>query len=391
MRLLFSISKMMRLLLLVGMLTSLAFAFTTAPAADMWVYFGTYTGGKSHGIYASQMDATGKITEPKLVAAITNPSFLTVDARQQFLYAISEVAGSGGKKQGDVVAYSINATNGQLTEINQQVSGGDVLCHVQIDATGKTVLVASYGGGSVTAFPVNADGSLRSASSFIQHSGSSVNPLNQKGPHAHCVVTDPGNRYALVCDLGLDKVVVYQLDASTGKLMTNSPAFASLTPGSGPRHLAFHPNGKLAYVVSEMGCSVTVFSYDGNRGALSEIQTVSALPLGRHPDPTLSGAEIAVHPSGKFLYASTRGIDQINVFTIAEPTGKLSPIQHISSGGKTPRFFGIDPAGKFLFAANQNADNVSIFKIDTATGRLTPAGQTLQLGNPSCVVFVPGR
>lgn len=391
MRFLFSISKMMRTLLLLVTLTSLAVAITVASAADEWVYFGTYTGGKSRGIYASQMDATGKITEPKLVATITNPSFLTVDARQQFLYAITEVAGAGGKKQGAVIAYSINATNGQLTEMNRQGAGGDVLCHVQIDATGKTVLVASYGGGSVTAFPVNADGSLARASSFIQHSGSSVNPLNQKGPHAHCVVTDPGDRHALVCDLGLDKVLVYQMDASTGKLTTNIPAFAPLTPGSGPRHLAFHPNGGFAYVVNEMGCSVTVFSYDGNRGALSEIQTVSALPLDRHPDPTLSGAEIAVHPSGKFLYASTRGIDQINVFAIAEPTGKLSPIEHISSGGKTPRFFGIDPAGKFLFAANQNSDNVTIFKIDTTTGRLTPAGQTLQLGNPSCVVFVSRR
>jgi 6-phosphogluconolactonase len=360
-------------------------------AADSWVYFGTYTGGASKGIYVSRMNSEGSVTPPKLAATVTNPSFLTVDAQQHFLYAVSEISGASGKKQGNVTAYAIDQQSGELAKLNEQLSGGDALCHVQIDANGKTVLVASYGGGSISAFPINPDGSLGKVSSFIQHEGSSVNPRNQKGPHAHCVITDPANRFALACDLGLDKVLVYKLDASAATLMTNDPPFVSLTPGSGPRHLTFHPNGKFAYLINEMGCNVTAFAYDAERGALAEIQTVSALPADRNPDPTLSGAEIAVHPSGKFLYASTRGIDQINSFAIDVKTGKLSPIEHVSSGGKTPRFFGLDPAGKFLFAANQNSDNVKVFKINLENGRLTPTGQTLPIGNPSCVVFVPAK
>ena len=363
----------------------------SAKAADHWVYFGTYTGGASKGIYVSRMDAKGDLTLPKLAATITNPSFLTVDSKHHFLYAISEISGAPGKQQGDVTAYSINKETGELTKLNDQLSGGDVLCHVQIDATGKTVLVSSYGGGSVSALPVNADGSLGKVSSFVQHQGSSVNPRNQKGPHAHCVITDPANRFALACDLGLDKILIYQLNAASAIITSNTPAFASVTPGSGPRHLAFHPSGKFVYLANEMGCNVTVFDYDAEHGALSEIQTVSALPPDRSPDPTLSGAEVAVHPSGKFLYVSTRGIDQINSFAIDRKTGKLTPMEHVSSGGKTPRFFSLDPAGKFLFAANQNSDNVTILKINSHNGRLTPTGQTLQIGNPSCAIFVPTK
>lgn len=368
------------------------FAATAANLAainrDQWVYFGTYTGGKSKGIYVARLDAAGKLSEPKLVAAITNPSFLTADASHRFLYAASEVSAIG-KKAGDVAAYAINAQTGELTKLNEQPSGGDVLCHIQIDATGKTVLVASYGGGSVTAFPVSADGSLGRATSFIQHQGSSVNPRNQKGPHAHCIVTDPANQFALACDLGLDKVLVYKLDAKAATLTINTPAFVSLTPGVGPRHLAFHPNGKIVYVVNEMGCSVAVFNYAAARGALSEIQTISALPAGMKTDPSLSGAEVIVHPSGKFLYTSTRGLDWINVFSIDAASGKLSPIQHIVSGGKTPRCFNLDPAGKFLLAANQNSDNVVVFTIDPVTGQLALTGQSIEVGNPSCAVFVP--
>ena len=360
----------------------------SAHATDQWVYFGTYTGGTSKGIYVSRLSATGALSEPRLVAAIPNPSFLATDATHRFLYAASEV-NAAGKKTGDVVAYAINARTGDLTQLNEQASGGEVLCHIEVDATGKTVLVASYGGGSVSALPVQADGSLGTVSSFLQHHGSSVNPRNQKGPHAHCVVTDPANRFAFACDLGVDQILCYKLDAAAATLTSNTPAFTAVAPGSGPRHLAFSPAGKFAYLINEMGCNVTVFAYDAARGTLAEIQTVSALPADRVPDATLSGAEIAVHPSGKFLYASTRGVDQIHVFAIDEQTGKLSVIEHVASGGKTPRFFGLDASGAWLLAANQNSDNVTIFKINPENGCLTPSGQTLPIGNPSCAVFVP--
>lgn len=362
-----------------------------AAEADHWVYFGTYTGGKSKGIYVSRLDAAGKLTEPQLAATAANPSFLAADPTQRFLYAISEVNNTSGKKQGDVTAYAINARTGQLTELNQQLSGGEALCHIQLDAKGKTVLVASYGGGSLTAFPVNANGSLGKSSSFIQHHGSSVNPLNQKGPHAHCIVADPANRFALACDLGLDKVLVYKLDANTASLTTNNPAFAALTPGIGPRHLVFHASGKFLYVINEMGCNITAFRYDAEHGALSEIQTISTLGKGQNLDPSFSGAEVVVHPSGKFLYGSTRGLDVINVFSIDEKTGKLAPIENVPSGGKTPRNFNLDPTGRFLLAANQNSDNVVVFRIDPATGQLTPTGQSVEVGSPACVVFAPVR
>ena len=366
-----------------------AAATPAAPGRDQWVYFGTYTGGKSKGIYVSRLDAVGKLSEPRLVATITNPSFITVDATRRFLYAVSEV-NAAGKPEGDVAAYAIDARTGELTKLNEQRSGGgDALCHIQIDATGKTVLVASYGGGSLTAFPVQADGRLGPVASFIQHRGSSVNPRNQTGPHAHCIVTDPANRFALACDLGLDQVLIYKLDASTATLTTNIPACASLTPGVGPRHLAFHPNGKIVYVINEMGCSVTVFNYDAAHGALSEIQTVSTLPVGTEIDPRRSGAEVIVPPSGKFLYASTRGADLITVFSIDAANGKLSPVQKISSGGKTPRNFNLDSSGRFLLAANQDSDSVVVFGMDSATGQLTPTGSSLAVGNPSCVLFVP--
>ena len=362
-----------------------------AAEADHWVYFGTYTGGKSKGIYVSRLDAAGKLTEPQLAATAVNPSFLAADPTQRFLYAISEVNNTSGKKQGDVTAYAINARTGQLTELNQQLSGGEALCHIQLDATGKTALVASYGGGSLTAFPVNANGSLGEPSSFIQHHGSSVNPLNQKGPHAHCIVADPANRFALACDLGLDKVLVYKLDANTASLTTNNPAFAACAPGVGPRHLAFHTSGKFAYVINEMGCSITAFGYDADHGALSEIQTISTLAEGQSPDPSFSGAEVVVHPSGKFLYSSTRGLDVISLFSVDERTGKLARTENVPSGGKTPRNFSLDPTGRFLLAANQNSDNVVVFRIDSGTGRLTPTGQSVEVGNPSCVLFLPVR
>jgi 6-phosphogluconolactonase len=363
----------------------------SAHATEYWVYFGTYTGGASRGIYCSRLTSDGDLTSAQLVASVRNPSFLAVDSKHRFLYAISEVTSMAGQDEGDVVAYSLDGESGKLTELNQQVSGENALCHVHVDGADNTVLVTSYGGGCVAAFPVHADGRLGNISSFIQHHGSSVNPKNQKGPHAHCIVTDPSSHFALVCDLGLDKVLVYRLDNQNSKLSSNAVAFASFPPGTGPRHLAFHPNGKFVYVISEMGCSVTGFDFDDRSGMLKKIQTVSTLPEGQTTSQAFTGAEVVVHPSGKFLYGSTRGLDLINVYAIDEKTGRLTPIESVPSGGKTPRNFNTDPTGRFLLAANQNSSNVAVFKINPSTGRLTATGRSVEIGSPCCVLFVPAK
>jgi 6-phosphogluconolactonase len=364
---------------------------SAAGGREYWVYFGTYTGAKSKGIYVSRMDAAGKLTEPELAATTVNPTFLATDPRQHFLYAANEIGNYQGQKAGGVTAFALDAKSGKLTELNEQSSGGDGPCHVSVDATGKTVLVANYGGGSVAALPVNSDGSLAPAATFIQHQGSSVVLQRQAGPHGHFIIADPANRFALACDLGLDKVLIYKLDAKKALLTPNDPAFVPLKPGAGPRHLAFHPNGKFVYVIDELDCTLTVFSYDAKHGALTEIQNLSTLPAGETKKSNYSCAEVVVHPSGKFLYGSNRGHNSIVLFDIDEKTGKVTLVEHTPTGGKTPRNFNLDPSGHFLLAANQDSGNVLAFSIDPKTGHLTPTGQQLQIGSPVAIVFVPVR
>lgn len=360
-----------------------------AAGGDYWVYFGTYSGGKSQGIYVSRMDAAGKLNEPEVAAATTNPAFLAVDPKHRFLYAANEVDVFQGRKNGGVSAFALDAETGHLMALNDQPSIGTGPCHVQVDATGRVLLVANYGGGSVAAYPLKEDGSVGVATSFIQHEGSSVNPERQAGPHGHCIITDPANRFALVCDLGLDKVLIYKLDAARAKLTPNKPPFAITRAGAGPRHLAFDPSGHHVYVIDELDCTMTVFRYDAARGALSDMQNISTLPAGITNQPGFSTAEVVVHPSGKFLYGSNRGHNSISVFSIDKKTGKLALIDNVPSGGKTPRCFNIDPTGRFLLAANQGSDKVIAFSINADTGRLTPTGQVLKVGNPVCVIFVP--
>jgi 6-phosphogluconolactonase len=360
-----------------------------AAGEDYRVYFGTYSGGKSEGIYVSRMDAAGKLSMPEVAAACTNPAFLAVDPKHRFLYAANEVDNFEGRKSGGVSGFALDATNGHLTALNDQPSIGTGPCHVSVDATGKTLLVANYGGGSVAAYPLNADGSVGVATSFIQHEGSSVNAQRQAGPHGHCIITDPANRFALVCDLGLDKVLIYKLDAAKAKLTPNDPPFAITRAGAGPRHLAFHPNGNFVYVIDELDCTMTVFRYNAARGALQDIQNVSTLPAGTTNQPGFTTAEVVAHPSGKFVYGSTRGHNSISVFSVNKKTGKLTLVDNVPSGGKTPRCFNIDPTGRFLLVANQSSNNVVVFSIDAETGKLTPTGQELKVGNPVCVIFVP--
>lgn len=356
-------------------------------AREMLVYFGTYTGAKSKGIYVSRLDLkTGKLTPAELAAETKSPSFLAIHPSRRFLYAVGEVNDFGGKPGGAVTGFSINPQTGQLTLLNQQTSGGAGPCHLVVDKAGKNVLVANYGGGSVEALPLREDGLLGGPSAFIQHTGSSVNPSRQKEPHAHSINLDAANRFAAAADLGLDKVLIYKFDTAKGTLVPNDPPSASVKPGSGPRHFAFHPSGRYAYVINEIVCSVTAFAYDAGRGILSEIQTISTLP--GEVQRGYSTAEVQVHPSGKFLYGSNRGHDTIAVFSIDEKTGKLTRVENEPTQGKTPRNFGIDPTGQFLLAANQNSDTVVVFRIDAKTGALNPTGQTADVPAPVCVKFL---
>ncbi|MGC3959814.1 MAG: lactonase family protein [Verrucomicrobiota bacterium] len=370
----------------------IAFHVVAATAAEYWVYFGTYTSSASKGIYAARFDsATGKLSAPELVAETRNPSFLAMHPTGKFLYAVGEVDNTQGQRAGAVNAYELDAKTGALTVLNQQISGGTGPCHIAVDATGKSVLVANYGSGSIAALPVQADGSLGAATTTIQHAGSSVNPKRQAGPHAHFITPSPDNRFALACDLGLDKVLVYQLDPANAKLTTNNPPHAVVLHGSGPRHLAFHPNGRFAYVINEMALTITIFSYDAQQGALFEEQNVSTVPAGYVITEKDSTAEIAVHPNGKFVYGSNRGHNSIAVFSVDAKTGKLALIQNESTQGKTPRHFVIDPSGRWLFAENQGSDSVGGFAIDVATGKLQSTGQTVAVGSPVCAVFVKAQ
>ncbi len=354
-----------------------------------WVYVGTYTGGKSKGIYLFHLDmASGKLTAVGLAAETTNPSFLAIHPGRRFLYAVNEIENFDGKKSGAVSAFAIDPETGHLTLLNRQPSGGAGPCHLVVDKQGKNVLVANYGSGSVAVLPIQADGRLGPPTSTIQHSGSSVNPQRQEGPHAHSINLDAANRHALAADLGLDKVFIYRFDADRGTLSPNDPPFAAVAPGAGPRHFAFHPNGRTAYVINEMGMTVTVFSYDAGTGALKTLQTISTLPEGAHGE-NYSTAEVQVSPNGKFLYGSNRGHDSIAIFQIDPHTGLLTYVGNEPTQGKTPRNFGIDPTGTYLLAANQDSNTIVVFRIDPQTGRLTPTGNTAEVPMPVCVKMMP--
>ncbi len=334
-------------------------------------------------IHAADMDMnTGTLTNLRVAADIAGPQFIVIDPKQRFLFTLNTTT-ADGVRTGMVSAFSIASKTGKLTLLNQQPTRGAGPTHLDVDNGCKTILVANYGGGSVAAFGVDKDGALATASSFIQHEGSGPNAQRQQGPHAHCINIDPANRFALSCDLGADKVFVYKLDSAKSTLAPNDPPFASLKPGAGPRHLAFHPSGRFVYVINELDSTMTGFGYDAKQGVLKEIEAVSTLPAdftGRN-----FPAEVAVHPGGKFLYGSNRGHDSIVVFGINKNTGRLVPVQHQSTGGKTPRHFEIEPTGKFLLAANQESGSIIVFRIDSATGRLSSTGSALEIEGPSCI------
>jgi 6-phosphogluconolactonase len=382
--------------LVLALLTSALWTVNTQGAkkpsanGDYFVYIGTYTGPASKGIYAYRFrPADGKLTSIGLASETTNPSFLAIHPNGRFVYAVSEVDSFNGQKTGAVSAFRIEPQSGKLTLLNTVSSRGGGPCHVLVDKTGKNLLVANYGTGSVASIPVKEDGSLGESTAFVQHTGHSVNPERQEGPHAHSVNLSADNRFMIATDLGLDEALVYRFAPAQGSLTPNDPPFAKVEPGSGPRHFAFHPTGKYAYTINEIKSTVTAFRYDRSRGTLQELQTVSSLP--KDFSGQNSTAEIAVDRQGRFLYGSNRGHNSIAVFAIDAHTGRLTLVENASTQGNTPRNFAIDPTGSYLFAANQNSGNIVLFHIDRTTGRLTPAGQTVEVGSPVCVTFVAAR
>ncbi|MGN6544864.1 MAG: lactonase family protein [Aureliella sp.] len=348
-------------------------------------YIGTYTSGSSKGIHRCVLDtSTGKLQDLELVAEIDNPSFLTIHPTLDVLYACSEIRREGRREGAQLMAYKVGS-DGKLTAIGGQPSGGAGPCYVSTDKTGKVALVANYGSGSISSLPIADDGSLQPIASNFQHTGKSVDPQRQEGPHAHCIMADPSNRYACAVDLGLDQVLVYALDVATGTMTPKPEGNYHAPPGSGPRHIAFHPDGAHVFIIHEMGNLLAAARWDSAGGKFTPLGSVSTLPSDFKGENTT--AEVLVHPSGKFVYGSNRGHDSIAIFGFDAQTEKLTPIGYALTGGKTPRNFRIDPTGQFLLAENQGSDSIVVFKIDAATGKLSQVGEPLSVGAPCCIKF----
>lgn len=375
------------LCLALAALISGVWAASSVSKGPWHVYVGTYTDKGSKGIYAYRFDSkSGKLDSIGLAAETQDPTFLAVHPSFKYLYAVNEVNRFNGERTGSVSAYRINSATGKLTFLNVVSSRGTGPAHLTVDRGGKFVLVANYGGGSIAALAINADGSLGDATASIQHKGSSVNPRRQREPHAHSINMSPDNRFAIVADLGLDKLLVYRFDAAKGTLEPNHPPSVSLKPGAGPRHFAFHPNGRVAYAINEIASTVTVFDWNAANGVFTEKQTVTTLPKDFSGEN--STAEVVVHPNGKFLYGSNRGHDSVAIFSIAKD-GTLTPVDVTPLAVKTPRNFAIDPSGGFLFAEGQASGGIVLFRIDSKTGRLTPAGTSVEITAPVCIRFGP--
>jgi len=377
-----------RLLRSTLLLSAVLYCSGVAQAERYRVFVGTYTGGDSisKGVYSCEFDAeTGKLSEPVLAAELINPSFLAIHPSGKYLYAVNEVSEGPGRGNGAVTALTINA-DGTLTKINHQASEGGAPCHCNVDSTGTNLLIANYGGGNVAVYPISEDGSLKPVSCNIQHEGSSIDKSRQGAPHAHSINISSDNKFAYAADLGLDKIMIYKLDAEAHTLTPASQPAALVTPGGGPRHFAIHPSSKFAYTNNEITMVVTGFSRNPEDGSLKAIQEISTIPAGF--DGRKSTAECLVHPSGKFLYVSNRGHETITAFTIDQETGLLTYVENEPTGGKEPRNFFIDPSGKWLLAENQNSDTVYVFSIDQQTGALKPTGDFVTVGRPVCIRMV---
>jgi 6-phosphogluconolactonase len=373
-------------------------AATTLGAVGLWrgtlgsadsplLYVGTYTeGGRRDGIHLVRMDpGTGALRRVAAVDAGQNPSFLAIHPNGRTLFAVNEVSDRAGRSTGALRSFAIDAVSGGLTPINEQASGGAAPCYVSTDRTGRVAMVANYVGGSVAILAVGEDGVLTKASQVVQHIGTGKIPARQEHAHAHCIIPHPSNRFALVADLGIDRVLVYWLDVAGRSLMHVAESDAEMAPGTGPRHLAFHPTLPVVYVAGELNSSVSALRCDPDTGALSVLQTIAMLPAGftgeNYP------ADIHVASDGRTLYVSNRGHNSIAVFSIAAGTGMLMLQQTMSTGGDWPRNFSLDPTGRWLLVANQRSGSVVVFGRDVESGRLTPTAQRLDLPSPVCLRF----
>ena len=361
----------------------LVLATLSANAADTYVYFGTHRSGPGIGFSLAHFDTdTGALTKPEFIMEAEAPAFFVIHTDGKHLYTCN-----AGQKTGSVSAYEIDPKTGKLTLLNQQPSGGAEPSYITLDKTEHYALVANYNAGNIAVLAIKPDKSLGDRTGFAQHTGSSVNPKRQSRPFAHSIIVDPSNRFALVADLGVDKLFVYRFNERDGSLTPNDPPFAAVKPGSGPRHVKFHPNGQWVYLINEMGSTVTGFNWDAAKGSLTELQTISTLPAGF--SNANSCAELEIHPNGRFLYGSNRGHDSLVVCAIDPATGRLSLVQHVSSGGKQPRNFTFDPTGQWILCTNHGSDNAVVFRVDGTTGKLTPVGPPIKVPFPFCERFLP--
>lgn len=350
------------------------------------LYAGTYTNADSRGIHLLRLNmATGELVTAELAAEAINPSYLAIAANGRNLYAVSEVNSIGGETGGGLTSFAIEPRTGALRRLNQVGSRGGSPCYVTLHPKGTHALVANYGGGNLAVIPVRPDGSLASAVDVKQHSGVGANPQRQPGPRAHCVLFTPDQRHVVAVDLGIDKVMVYRWNVAGRLDPAPTPHFAT-RPGAGPRHLAFHPNGRLACLINELDSTLVSCAWDARQGEFREIQTVPTLPESFKG--TNYCADVHFHPNGRFVYGSNRGHDSLAIWRIDPQSGRLELVGHESTGGRNPRNFVIDPTGRWLLVANQASDSVIVFRIDPVTGRLTRKGEPLQLSLPVCLKFL---
>lgn len=350
-------------------------------AKPILFHVGSYADEGSPGLHLCRLDpANGRLERLDSISAGANPSFLALHPGGRYLYAVNEQKVYQGRPGGAVCAFVLDPETGTPLLLNRQPSHGTDPCHLSLDRTGRFVLAANYSSGSLAVFPLEQDGRLAAASTVVQHQGRGPNAARQEGPHAHAIEPDPGNRFALACDLGLDRLLVYRFDLATGGLALHNEA--QLRPGAGPRHLAFHPDGRRLYVINELDSTLTVFAYEGDDGRLDELQTITTLP-GDYRGPN-DCAEVCMHPSGNFVYASNRGHDSLAVYRVEEATGRLALLGHEPVRGKTPRHFTLTPAGDFLLVANQDSDSISLFRLDPQTGGLDWLA-ALEIPRPTCV------
>ncbi|MCU0703118.1 MAG: lactonase family protein [Fimbriiglobus sp.] len=371
------------------LLALLALSLLTLPslAADKyWVFFGTYTGKDSKGIYRSEFDsATGKLGTPELAAEVGSPSFLHIAPDGKTLYAVGEAAGKDG---GGVYSWKLDPATGKLSDQVSLTSKGAGPCHISTDAKNEFAVVSNYGGGSATLFKLKPDGSLDSRTGFIQHEGKVFDAKRQGGPHGHCGFFDATGSLVMVCDLGLDKVMLHKLNRETGAITPHDPAFIKMPDRSGPRHIHIAPSNDMAFVNGEIDMTVSVVKLDVKGNKFEVVQTVSTLPEGEKVVPAFSTAECRIHPSGKFVYVSNRGYDTVAAFAFDQEKMKLTQVGQIRGDIKTPRNFNISPDGKWMLIASQASNKVGVYAIDEKTGMAKETDVSVKVGGPVCIKFL---